>query len=151
MRRIIITIAFLWSICSYSQVNEDFSDNNTTINPAWHGDSDKFITKNQELRLNDLAPNKGENTAYLSTSSSLIKETSWQCHVNLYENPSANYYAKFYLASSSDKLNQSLRGYYVMIGGKDDNVSLYRQEGEETKLLIEGRPAMDKVNHPMLD
>ncbi|MEG1545744.1 MAG: lamin tail domain-containing protein [Bacteroides sp.] len=151
MRRIIITIAFLWSICSYSQVNEDFSDNNTTINPAWHGDSDKFIIKSQELQLNDLAPNKGENTAYLSTSSSLIKETSWQCHVNLYENPSANYYAKFYLTSSSAKLNQSLRGYYVMIGGKGNNVSFYRQEGEETKLLIEGRPAMDKVNHPMLD
>src|SRR5699024_5434403 len=64
--------------------------------------------------------------------------------------PSANNYARFYLVSSSNVLSGNLNGYYLQIGGVKDNVALYRQNGNQSKLLASGREIMKGNSSPKL-
>lgn len=134
MRRIIFLLVFFYSICSLSQVKDDFSDGDFTENPAWVGEVEKFkVDKKGQLRLNDA--NKTGN-AYLATPSTLINGATWSFYIHLLFNPSASNYAVFYLSSTVE--NFSGEGYMLMIGGKNDNISLLKYNGETAELLIEG-------------
>ena len=44
----------------------------------------------------------------------------------------------------------NVNGYYIQIGGAKDNVALYRQNGEQPKLLASGREVMKGNNSPKL-
>lgn len=137
MRRIIILLLFLPTLCLYSQVKDDFSDGDFTDNPVWQGDSDKFRidTKKGQLRLND---ESRSGLAYLSTPSSLLRETTWTFYVHLLFNSSVNNYALFYLAATTADFNGEQEAYMVAIGGKSDDIILYRQNGKEVIPIIEG-------------
>lgn len=149
MRKILFILVFLSSLCSFSQVRDDFSDGDFVSDPLWDGDMGRFIVnKDGQLRLNDSS--KKEGISYLSTSSSLLKETTWEFYVHLYFNPSANNFARFYLAADSPVLSGVLNGYYVAIGGANDNVSLCFQEGEQCYELIEGVEKMKGLSSPQL-
>ena len=75
MRRIIFLLTFLYSICSFTQVKDNFSDGDFSENPTWSGDIEKFkVDKKGQLKLNDLSKT---GDAYLSTASELISETTW--------------------------------------------------------------------------
>lgn len=80
----------------------------------------------------------------------LCKNTRWEFGVHLTFNPSANNYARFYLTSSSNILSGNLNGYYIQIGGAKDNVALYRQNGNQSKLLASGRELMKGNSSPKL-
>lgn len=115
----------------------------------WEGETDKFtINAKEGIRLND--PQEDAGTAYATFPSSSVKNTRWEFGVRLTFNPSANNYARFYLTSSSSVLSGSLNGYYIQIGGVKDNVTLYRQNGEQSKLLASGRELMKGNNSPKL-
>lgn len=136
VRTIIYLLAFLSSLCSYSQVKDDFTDGDFTNNPVWSGEVDRFkIDKKGQLKLNDV-DKLGD--AYLSTPSLLVRNTTWSFYVHLYFNPSANNYAMFFLTSSSPDLSGILDGYLLLIGGLNDNLSLLRNTGERADYLIEG-------------
>lgn len=149
MRINLFLTIFLFSFYCFSQVKDDFSDGDFTHNPTWTGDIDKFVVnKAGELRLNDKEEKRGY--AYLSTPSSILENTTWEFYVHLYFNPTVNNYAKFYLASSSPDLMNELDGYFLLIGGKDDNVSLYRQDGQDVAELIKGSSIMAGSSSPQL-
>lgn len=143
MKRNLFIICFLYSICSYSQVNDSFSDNNFTENPAWSGNRDKFIVSSNYglkhdvygLQLND----DGGGESYLSTPSTLVRGTTWQFNVFFYGfSANSKSYLKFYLSSSESQLTGSLSGYYLLFGSKDKNMSLVRQNGAQSQTIIKG-------------
>ena len=139
--------------CSLPAADEEKGDleGEDTITPElpWEGELDKFTINSKEgIHLND--PQEDAGTAYVTIPSTSVKNTRWEFGVHLTFNPSANNYARFYLAASSNVLSDKLNGYYIQIGGAKDNVALYRQNGDEVKLLASGRELMKGNNSPKL-
>lgn len=115
----------------------------------WTGETHKFtISAKEGIHLND--PEEESGTAYVSTPSSNVRNVRWEFGVRLTFNPSANNYARFYLASSSNMLSGDLNGYFLQIGGAKDNVALYRQDGNQPILLGSGRELMKENSSPKL-
>lgn len=143
---------FLLHSCTVPADNEDGNNeggDNMTSELPWEGETDKFkISSKEGVRLNDLQEDAG--TAYIAFPSSSVKNTRWEFGVRLTFNPSANNYARFYLVSSSNVLSGNLNGYYLQIGGVKDNVALYRQNGNQSKLLASGREIMKGNSSPKL-
>lgn len=128
---------------------EGLEPDNSTSELPWTGETDKFtINAKEGVHLND--PQEDAGTAYVTIPSSSVRSTRWEFGVRLTFNPSANNYARFYLASSSEILSGDLNGYYIQIGGTKDNVALYRQNGNQSKLLASGRELMKGNNSPKL-
>lgn len=124
-------------------------EDTTTSELPWEGETDKFTINSKEgIHLN--APQEDAGTAYVTIPSTSVKNTRWEFGVHLTFNPSANNYARFYLTSSSNVLSGKLNGYYIQIGGSKDNVALYRQNEDGSKLLASGRELMKGNNSPKL-
>ena len=124
-------------------------EDTTTSELPWEGETDKFTINSKEgIHLND--PQEDAGTAYVTIPSTSVKNTRWEFGVHLTFNPSANNYARFYLTSSSNVLSGKLNGYYIQIGGSKDNVALYRQNEDGSKLLASGRELMKSNNSPKL-
>lgn len=137
------------SLPADDEEGEESGEDNATSELPWTGELDKFnINAKEGVHLND--PQETAGTAYITIPSSSIRSTRWEFDVHLTFNPSANNYARFYLASSSDILSGDLNGYYIQIGGVKDNVALYRQNGNQSKLLSSGRELMKGNNSPKL-
>lgn len=133
----IVWIGLLSPLASFSQqrVTEDFSDGDFTSNPMWTGTAENFIIASGRLQL-DVPEEAGE--AYLSLGCDLIDNTEWGFSITLNFNPSSANYARVYLVSDSPDLSGPLNGYFVMIGGTPDEISLYRQTGTTRTLIIDG-------------
>jgi len=144
VKRIIFIICFLYSLCCFSQVNESFSDGNFNVNPCWEGNTDEFkISVDYGIERSayglQLYDSGKTGEAYLSTASTLVQGTTWEFKTFFYGfNPGSKSYLKFYLTSSQQELNGVLDGYYIMMGGSEKNISLIRQDGKTTKILISG-------------
>ena len=118
-----------------AQYADSFDDGNFDHNPTWSGTDSLFeIQDLDSLHLN--AP--GAGTAYLSTSSNAINNATWEMYAHLKFNPSGSNFFKFYLTSNTSNLNQTLNGYFVKVGGTQDEVSLYRQDGNKEIKIIDG-------------
>lgn len=149
MRIILFAIAFLSSFCCFSQVNEDFSDGDFTQNPEWSGTVDKFMVDSKKaLKLNDTSGESGY--ANLFTKSSALRGTTWEFYIHLLFNPSINNYGLFYLALSEPGLTETSDGYFLMIGGDADCVSLCRIDHGVYETLLVGRLLMKNINSPRL-
>ena len=139
--------------CSLPANDEEKGDSEgedtVTSELPWEGEMDKFTINSKEgIHLND--PYEDAGTAYVTIPSTSVKNTRWEFGVHLTFNPSANNYARFYLTSSSNILSGNLNGYYIQIGGAKDNVTLYRQNGDQSKLLASGRELMKGDSSPKL-
>ncbi|MDR2039163.1 MAG: lamin tail domain-containing protein [Bacteroidales bacterium] len=118
-----------------AQWSDDFSDGDFLHQPAWQGNTDRFIVENGWLRLDDAAA----GVSYLSVASDIAKEASWEFAVKLDFNPSSSNYTKVYLMSDNPDLTGPLNGYYLRLGGTDDDICLFRQNGNTVEKLITGR------------
>ena len=121
---------------AFAQVNDNFTDGDFTSNPAWTGETDKFIV-NAQNQLQLFAPVQDDD-AYLSTESAAIENASWEFFVRLNFNPSSTNYARVYLVSDNENLKGALNGYFVYIGGTADKISLFRQTGTVRTEIITG-------------
>lgn len=124
-----------WSVIQ-AQFSDNFSDGNFTTAPTWSGDEANFIIENEQLRLFGPAES---SSAYLATTSAASANASWEFYVRMDFNPSASNLARVYLASDQQNLGGNLNGYYVQLGGTDDEVSLYRQTGSTRTKIIDGQ------------
>jgi hypothetical protein len=129
-----------FSISSFAQgFSDNFSDGDFTANPIWIGETIKFqIDASNQLQLNDAGTN---SPAYLVTQSNVVSNATWEFYVHFDFAPSTSNYGQVYLMSSNSDLTGSLDGYYLKIGGisgSNDDVSLYRQNGTSSTLLIDG-------------
>jgi hypothetical protein len=143
MRYIFLLLTIL-SVKVSAQWTDSFADGNFNSNPKWNGDSSKFIVNTAGLlQLNSAAVN---GSAYLSTPSPIGYKASWTFLVKMNFNPSSSNYAKVYLMSDNSIFTAPLYGYYLKIGGANDDLSLFRQEGANETLVADGRDKVFNTN-----
>ena len=136
MRYIVLFLFFTNSINSFSQVLDDFSDQEFKSNPVWQGDTGSWQVALGVLKSTNQTIN---SQFYLSTSSKLVKNTEWSVFVNLQFNTSSANYVDVYLTSDSSNVKSGVKnGYFVRIGGTKDEICLYKKLNGVNYLLIDG-------------
>jgi len=136
MKNLSLFFVFFVPVLCFGQVNEDFSDGNFTDHPAWTGNTSNFKV-NGAYQLQSQA--KATSTSFLFTPSEAFVDAIWECSVKITYNPSSYNYAVVYLASDRNDITSGCNGYYVQIGGTNDEVSLYVQEGTKKTKIIDGK------------
>ncbi len=135
----IIIIGFLvfQSIAVYAQLTENFADGDYTSNPTWTPDIvSNWVIQSNQLRSNSATPN---SSFQISTPSTRALNAQWEFLVNLQFNTSGLNYVDVYLMSELSTLtNSSNKGYFVRIGGVDDEISLFKFTSGTPSLLIDG-------------
>lgn len=126
---------FFTPFLCFAQVEESFSDGNFTENPVWTGTDSNFIV-NASNQLQSAA--SASSTSFLFTPSESMQEASWECKFLINYTTSASNYACMYIISDRSTLVNGLRGYFVQVGGTNDEVSLYLQEGMQKVKIIDG-------------
>ena len=136
MKNLSLFFVFFVPVLCFAQVNENFSDGNFTNNPVWTGTTSNFMV-NSSFQLQSQATTA--STSFLFTPSEAFGNATWECAVKIAYNPSAYNYASVYLASDKSDISSGSNGYYVQIGGSNDEVSLYVQEGTKKTKIIDGK------------
>ena len=131
-------ILFFNCLLCFGQVRDDFSDNDFTASPEWKGDTHSFTINAQRLQSNGAGP----GTSYLSTASTAIDDAIWEFEVELSFNPSSQNFCRVYLASDSPDLSHELKGYYLQVGGSEDQITLFRQDLDQHQPIIQGPEGM---------
>jgi len=127
-------IVFLPSI-TIAQVAYDFNEPIQFDSSGWIGDTSLFEIENGYLHL--IAP-RAAGMVQLSFPSDVINNATWEFALKFDFNPSASNYAKVYLVLDSENLSNKEQGYYLRIGGADDDVSLFYSDYDKDVLLIDG-------------
>jgi len=135
MKKLSLFFVFFVPVLSFGQVNDTFSDGNITDNPEWTGTTSNFVV-NTSFQLQSQA--KAASTSFLFTPSGAFDNASWECRVMMTYNPSSYNYACIYLASDKNDITSGCKGYYVQVGGTNDEVSLYVQQGTKKTKIIDG-------------
>lgn len=131
-----------FSVSGYAQVNDNFNDGDFTNSPVWSGNDTSFEILSGQLHSIDSVTN---DTFYLSTPSTIAGPAQWEFWVNLKLNTSSVNYVKVFLTSDMANLKGNNNGYYVMLGGTTDEISLYAQSGAASTKIIDG--ADGTLNH----
>ena len=134
-KTILTGLLMLTQALAYGQLNDNFADGNFTQAPEWSGDASKFEIAAEVLHLSDAT---ASGTAYLSTPSEAVADAVWECSVEISENPSSSNFTRIYLMADRADLSGEVDGYFISIGGGEDDVSLYRQDGSSTTKIIDG-------------
>ena len=146
IKLLVCVLALVSAFYGKAQLNENFSDGDFTNNPAWvGGTSDWIVNPFFQLQSNNLVAN---STYYLSTVNTKATAAQWEFFCQITFNPSsANYIDVFLTASASDVTQASTTGYFVRIGGTDDEVSLFRKDnGTVTKIIDGSNTALNSSN-----
>ena len=144
MKKIILVVLFLVPIHIFSQFRDNFSDKKLTGRTVnWTGDIEKFLV-NSDLQLQLNAPRE-TGKAILATPSPLSKNTVWELWGKFGFNPTSSNYAKIYLTSNSEELDEKSGCMFVRIGHTNKNFCLMINDGNSEKILITG--AKDRLNN----
>ncbi len=131
---------------AWAQFQDDFSDGDFTLDPAWAGDTSVFaityssavpVLKKPALKLNG----QDGDTSFLSVASTLAMQAEWRLWIKLSFNTSASNFARFYLTSDQPDLSGPLEGYFLQVGGANDSIGLFRQSGDAILPLFTGSSA----------
>ena len=134
------------SILSKAQINENFSDGNFDRNPEWRGNTGNFKI-NEKLQLQSYATTTSVSSLF--TNSESIVNAQWKAQFIIKYSTSSSNYAAMYIISDNENLTSGCNGYYVQIGGTNDEISLFLQQGTKKTKIIDGldkRIADDSVN-----
>jgi hypothetical protein len=133
MKILFFYLFLILPLIGMTQIMDDFTDGNFTINPSWSGDTNHFeINTNKQLHLSA----SGADTAKLTTQNSMISNTEWDFWVKLSFNTSANNFARIYLVADNSDLAGSVTGYFLQIGGSNDSIEFIRQNGTVYQTLF---------------
>ena len=128
MKKIILFFIVCFPLTFFAQSTSWSDDFSAGLN-AWIGDTADFNTNNDILNLN--AP-KEAATKYITRSSNISKEATWEFWVKLDFNPSGNNYCDIYIMSPSPNLTD---GYFVRLGSANDNISLFNSNNPKTAII----------------
>lgn len=113
----------------YSQITDNFSDNNFTTSPQWSGSSNDFIINSLEQLQTSTSL---ASSSYLTTSHNLssLNSKEWKFWIKMNFSPSASNFSKVYLCASNSDLTINPDGFYLLLGetGSLDAVRLYKQQ-----------------------
>ncbi len=137
MKKATFFLLVLMAFNAFAQLQEDFNDGDIIHDPAWIGDTARFFV-NDSTMLQLQAPYENGTTSLL-TSSTAINKASWELLIHLDFNPSSSNYLKIYLVSDQNLLKTTLNGYFIKVGDTEDEVSLFRQDGNTTEKIIDGK------------
>ncbi|MGB4414366.1 MAG: lamin tail domain-containing protein [Paludibacter sp.] len=118
-----------------AQVNESFTDGDFTNNPEWSGLASNFIV-NGSMQLQSNAASA--STSYLFTASEAFNKAVWECKVKITYTTSSSNYASIYIVSDNTDILNGCNAYYVQVGGTNDEVSLFVQQGTKKTKIIDG-------------
>ena len=135
MKKLSLFFTIFVPLFCFGQVNDNFSDGNFINNPIWSGTTSNFNV-NSALQLQSKAATA--STSFLFTPSEAFDDATWECWVKITYNPSSGNYASIYLASDKNDISAGCNSYYVQIGGTNDEVSLFVQEGTKKTKIIDG-------------
>ncbi|MDV3307253.1 MAG: lamin tail domain-containing protein [Cyclobacteriaceae bacterium] len=121
---------------AFSQFIDNFDDGDFVRDPQWRGSDSHFAVTEGALTL-QAPPVAG--LSYLSTPSAVIRDATWEVTVRMDFNPSDANYTRIYLVSDTFDVTAPVYGYYVLAGGRSDDVSLCRQDGESSVKIIDGQ------------
>lgn len=132
---VLLFLVFYFPFVGNSQIQDDFSDGDFTNNPVWSGDDAQFkINSSKKVQLKST----GSDTSYLSTPNALLNNTEWRFYIKQSFNSSANNHSRIYLISNQANLKSNLNGYFVQFGSAQDDICLYRQDGNSVNKIISG-------------
>ena len=135
MKHLYLLLLLLLPGIAHAQLAEDFADGNFTTNPAWTGDVASFQVVAQQLQSN--GPAVTGTQLQLSTPSQASTGTVWEFWANLRLATSSGNFADVWLmASHADLRNTNNSGYFVRLGGTDDEVSLFRKDSTRSAVLV---------------
>ena len=135
MNNLTLLLAFLFPVFSYCQVVDNFTDGDFSNQPTWTGISSNFVV-NSSFQLQSKA--SATSVSYLTTPSKSIENATWECAVKIAYTTSSSNYSAIYLISDSLNIAASCNAYYVQIGGTNDEVSLFLQQGTKKTKIIDG-------------
>ncbi len=136
MKHLYLLLLLLLPTLAPAQVVDAFTDGNFTANPAWTGDAASFQVVGQQLQSNGPAVTS-TTPIVLSTPSQANIGTVWEFWANLKLATSSGNLADVWLmATQPDLKNPSNAGYFVRLGGTDDEVSLFRKDSAKTAVLV---------------
>ena len=126
---------------AFTQLNETFSDSNFTQNPRWKGtDSSFVVNSNHQLQSSNTIPNA---VFYLSTPNALASAVQWKFFIQLAFNTSSLNYVDIYLtASDSNLTHPGNTGYFLRLGGTNDDICLYRKDNNAAVKIIDGEDGL---------
>lgn len=119
---------------------------NRVSSQFWQGDTEHFNIINERIQLS-APPEKA--SSFIALPSETIENASWEFQISMDFNPSSSNYVRVYLVSDRMNLKSALNGYYVEIGGANDQISFSMQKGETQTILISGvekRVDLQEVN-----
>lgn len=135
MKRVKLFFMIFVPILMTAQVNESFTDGDFLENPEWIGTSTNFkVNTDGQLQSSAVAT----SVSYLSTPSEAFVNAVWECWVKINYTTSSSNYASIYLVSDNSELINGCNGYYVQVGGTNDEVSLFLQQGTKKTKIIDG-------------
>jgi len=135
MKNLSLFFAIFVPVFCFAQVNENFLDGNFINNPIWSGTTANFVV-NSSFQLQSHATTA--STSFLFTPSEAFDDASWECWVKITYSTSSSNYASIYIASDKNDISGGCNGYYVQVGGTNDEVSLFVQEGTKKTKIIDG-------------
>ena len=136
---VLLFLASLLPLRAVAQLAETFADGDCTQNPAWAGDAGSFAVASQVLRSN--GPAATGTQLQLATPCQASTGTTWEFWANLrLATSSGNLADVWLLASQPDLKSPATTGYFVRLGGTDDEVSLFRKDSARSAaVLIDGQ------------
>lgn len=136
IRTIVCAGSLLLTSLSFAQVQDDFSDDNFTVAPPWKGIDTLWQVRDGRLQSNCHQRNASFS---LAMDAGTQPAANWEWWMRLDFNTSSANYVDVYLRANIPQLTEpGVYGYFVRIGGTADEISLYRQSGSSTRLLIDG-------------
>ena len=123
----LLLLLLLLPLAARAQLVETFADGDFTNNPTWTGDVGSFVVASQVLQSN--GPAVTGTQLQLVTPCQATTGTTWEFWANLKLATSSGNLADVWLiASQADLKSTSTKGYFVRLGGTDDEVSLFRRD-----------------------
>lgn len=140
MRTDLLLLALVFSLLlarnTHAQFTENFNDGDFTSGNVWGGDAALWLVEDTILASNSQIVN---DTFYLSTPITTLPGLEWRLFLELKFQTSSNNYVDVYLLSDQANLNDSgVNGYFVRIGNTQDEISLYRRNGNVVTKIIDG-------------
>lgn len=131
MKQILFFFALLLPVCAFSQLNESFDGPAVNTANPWNGRLDMFTLHEDGLLQFDGSGLTGNYSVYVPIS--YTENMEWSFDVTLNFNPSNSNQVRLYVYATDKPSDVA---YFVQVGHNDDNISFYRQKGNEAPVRV---------------